>query len=98
MTACVSSPGVTLSTVKHSGFVVAGGGGTPLSVASGTPVVPEVNFPNQQYRPADVRVAVPGCAASMNELIGWLVDWFTVLLLTSTPPSVHTPLANGPQR
>src|SRR6266511_3448937 len=60
--AFVLSVGVTGLTMKHSPAV--------SSVLFGTPTVPDVNSPRQQYRPADVTVAAA-------EKIGWVVAWLT---------------------
>src|SRR6266566_8510515 len=92
-TAAVASVGVTGVTVKHSLFVVAGGTGVPSSLAFGTPVVPEMNWPNQQYRPADVRLAKP-VVVPLPDAIGWEVLWFTLLMVdTRTPWLSHAPVA-----
>ena len=61
--AAVVRVGVTGLTVKHSGLGVVP---EPSSVASPRPVVPDVNFARQQYRPADVTLAA-------SDKIGWTV-------------------------
>src|SRR2546428_8129204 len=73
--ASVGMNGITGLTVKHS-F-------SEASVALGTPSVPDVNSPRQQYPPTDVTVAA-------LERTGNTVAWLTVRVLpTCVPPLVQ---------
>src|SRR5437588_626601 len=84
-TAVVVSVGVTGRTSKHSPAV--------LSVLLGTPKLPDVTTPRQQYRPTDVRCVV-------GDVYGIGVFWSTLIVeeFTCTPPVLHVPLAIGPHR
>src|SRR5262245_27710241 len=83
--ACVGMLGVTGFTVKHS-FVGSGSSDGSGSLASGTPLVPDVNSPRKQYLPTWVT-----CATA--ERTGIVVVLLTAMPLAS--PICVPPLVQG---